>query len=78
MSDPTRKDAGLPPDALHIEIVLNPLTKEIAIADNTGGDPILFAAILARALDVYMTKKMGERAKQPLPMRPLTLPSRMQ
>lgn len=74
LTDPTRKDAGHSSATIRIVIELNPITKTVQIADNTG-DPILFYGILEQAKQIYAQKQMDlRRAQLVQPKRPLVLP----
>ena len=60
--DPTRIDAGLTKDDLHIEIIINPSTKSISIKENVN-DPILFQYLMGQALQTYSQRQMKIRAE---------------
>jgi hypothetical protein len=62
MSDPTRIDAGISKDDLHIEIIVNPTNKSISIKENVN-DPILFQYLMGQALQTYSQRQMKIRAE---------------
>jgi hypothetical protein len=76
-TNPTRSDGGRSPSELRIEIVLNPATKMVTIAENTG-DSVLFYGIMEQAKQIYSARQVEQQKQSSLaaPRRPLVLPRR--
>jgi hypothetical protein len=77
-TDPTRVDGGRSGNELRIEIVLNPATKMVSIAENTG-DSVLFYGIMEQAKQIYASKQTEKQQQQSVlaaSRRPLVLPRR--
>jgi hypothetical protein len=62
MSNPTEKDNGQSLSDLRIEIVVNPVTKHIAITENVH-DFLLFNYVMGQALQTYAQKQMEDKRK---------------